>query len=286
MNLLHLHYFYTVAKEGGFLKASKVLRIQQPAISRMVQQLEDNLGFKLFEKVGRNVRLTNQGREVFERSQRIFGEVENLQMAIGEISGECKGPLMIGASEPIASHFIPSLLHAFLQKHPKVYPNVFSATASTLFEKLMSGKVEMGLFFHTPDLPENLEVASRLETRFHLVIRKDLKNDKKTLQSFIGSREIDDTSTSKFPTLDRLRKDHPQAKITISSNNLTAHKNMVLQGLGLSILPDFLIKEDLKSGALVEVYPKETFVFNMKVIKRRTAPLSLNAREFLASFKK
>ena len=51
MNLLHLHYFYHVAKEGGFTKASTSLRIQQPAISRMVKLLESDIGFSLFERV-------------------------------------------------------------------------------------------------------------------------------------------------------------------------------------------------------------------------------------------
>lgn len=67
MNLLHLEYFYTVAKEGGFLRASEKLRINQPAISRMVANLEDYFGFKLFEKVGRNVRLTSRGEKKSER---------------------------------------------------------------------------------------------------------------------------------------------------------------------------------------------------------------------------
>ena len=104
MNLLHLQYFYMVAKEQGFTKASKALRIQQPAISRMVKLLEADLGLNLFEKIGRNVQLTKSGHEVFEYCKKIFGTVEELKNSIGQISGECSGPLMIAASEPIASH--------------------------------------------------------------------------------------------------------------------------------------------------------------------------------------
>src|SRR5438445_1054645 len=103
MNLLHLQYFYVVAKENGFTKASKVLRIQQPAISRMVKMLEEDVGFKLFEKVGRNVQLTRHGLDVFEHCKKIFGTVDELKQSLGQISGECKGPLVMAASEPIAS---------------------------------------------------------------------------------------------------------------------------------------------------------------------------------------
>jgi DNA-binding transcriptional LysR family regulator len=280
MNLLHLQYFYVVAKENGFTNASKALRIQQPAISRMVKMLEEDMGLKLFEKIGRNVQLTPQGTEVFEHCRKIFGTVDDLKHSLGQISGECKGPLKISASEPISSQFIPSIMSKFIKKYPKVYPSIFSGPASMLFEEIISGDVELGIFFHIPDLPEKLEIFEKKEIRFHLVVRKELRKNKATLESFIGSREIDDTGTRRFPTLERLRKDYPEASIKISSNNLSAHREMVLLGLGVSILPDFLVAQDLKAGTLSDIYPKEDFKFQMKFIKRKTAVLSVSASEW------
>ncbi len=285
MNLLHLEYFYTVAKEQGFTKASKVLRIQQPAISRMVKQLEDNFGFPLFERVGRQVRLTSQGEEVFAKCRRIFEEVDGLKSSLGQISGVCTGPLMIGASESISSHIIPGVLEEVLREHPKVYPVIFSGPSSILFDRIISGELEFGLFFHIPDLPAKLTMDVVKRVRFHLVVRKDLKNRAAVLESFIGSREIDDTRTRRFPTLERLKKDYPQASIKISSNNLTAHREMVLKGLGVAILPDFLVAQDLKAGRMKDVYLKEVFEFNLKIVQRPTAVLSLNAQVFLSKLR-
>jgi DNA-binding transcriptional LysR family regulator len=279
MNLLHLQYFYVVAKEQGFTRASKVLRIQQPAISRMVKLLEDDLGFQLFEKVGRNVRLTKSGVEVFEYCRKIFGTVDELKQSLGQINKQTRGPLLIGASEPIASYFLPNILKRYLQKHPDVYPNIYSAPSSMLFESLIDAKIEFGLFFHVPELPYSLEVFKAKSIRHHLVIKKELRRKSEVIETFIGSREIDDTSTKRFPTLERIRKDYPKAKIKISSNNLTAHRQMVLQGLGISVLPDFLVKDDLKTGVLSDVYPQEVFEFQMKFIKRRTGILSFAAQE-------
>ena len=111
--------------------------------------------------------------------------------------------------------------------------------------------------------------------------RKDLNKKQEILESFIGSREIDDLNAKKFPTLERLRKDHPRAKIKISSNNLTAHREMVLRGLGVSVLPDFLVEKDLDAGTLSDIYPKEVFKFQMKLIKRRTSVLSISAQELV-----
>jgi DNA-binding transcriptional LysR family regulator len=281
MNLLHLEYFYTVAKEGGFLRASEKLRIQQPAISRMVGQLEDYFGFKLFERLGRNVRLTEKGQQVFESCKNIFGEVDELKMSLGKISGEAKGPLNIASAEAISSHLLPLILPKLLSERPKLHPNIFSGPASMLLKKIEDGDMELGLFFHVPELSEKVVIEKSIELPFHLVVRKDLKKDSKTLSSFIGSREIDDISTRRFPTVDRLREKYPDVKIRISSNNLTAHKEMVLQGLGVAILPEFLIHKELKNKELVEALPGEKFAFKLKVVRRKNAVLSLGASQLL-----
>lgn len=286
MNLLHLEYFYIVAREGGFTRAAELLRIQQPAISRMVKQLEEDFGFALFEKVGRNVQLTKQGLDVFEKAKHVFGAVDDLKTSLGQIKGICQGPLVIGAAEPIASHFIPSVMSGFMEAHPKVYPSVISGPASMLLGEILNGKIEIGMFFHLPDLPEKAEVFDRKMFRYHLVVKKSLRKKKEVIESFIGSREIDDVSTRRFPTIERIKKDYPGVKIRISSNNLTSHLQYVREGLGVAILPEFLVKEDLKAGVLADVFPGEKFEFEMKMIKRRTSVLSLNARTFLeACFK-
>jgi DNA-binding transcriptional LysR family regulator len=281
MNLLHLQYFYVVAKEGGFTKASKVLNIQQPAISRMVGQLEDSVGFKLFERTGRHVQLTSQGREVFARAKTIFGEVENLKGALSSFKGKPQGLLAFGAAEPIASHLVPQVLESLLKDSPELYPQIFSGPASMLFDRILSGELEFGLFFHIPHLPPRLALTPVKKLRFHLVIRKDLRKRKEVLESFIGSREIDDTGTRTFPTLEKLKKIYLEASIRISSNNLTAHRELVLRGLGVAVLPDFLVKDDLKSGRLADVLPNENLQFDLKLVQRETSVPSFNARAFL-----
>jgi DNA-binding transcriptional LysR family regulator len=272
-----------VAKEGGYLRASEKLRIQQPAISRMVAQLEDDFGFELFERIGRNVRLTEKGQEVFESCKKIFGEVDELKMSLGKISGEAKGPLLIASSEAISSHLLPSVLGDFLKARPKLYPNIFSGPASMLLKKIEEGEIELGFFFHTPELSEKVALERKLELPFRLVVRKDLKKDLNVLSSFIGSREIDDTGVRRFPTLDKLKAKYPSAKIKISSNNLTAHKEMVMQGLGISILPEFLVAQELKDKELVDALPGEDFRFTLKILRRKNAILSLGASQLVES---
>lgn len=279
-----LEYFYTVAKEGGYLRASEKLRIGQPAISRMVAQLEDYFGFKLFEKIGRNVRLTAKGQEVFENSKKIFSEVENLKTDIGKITGECKGPLLIAASEPIASHFLPAKIIKLLKSHPKIHPNIYSGPASMLLEKIENGEIEIGLFFHTPELSDKVVIEKIITIPFRLVVKKDFIKNQDTLTSLIGSREIDDIKTKRFPVLDKIKKIYPEAKIKISSNNLTAHKEFVLSGAGVAILPEFSIQREINSKLLIDVIPCEKFSYQMKILKRKNGILSLSALKLVELF--
>lgn len=282
MNLLHLEYFYSVARLGGFSRASEYHRVSQPAISRMVKQLEAQMGLVLFEKVGRNVKLTNEGEKVFEKCVRIFGEVEDLQVSLGQIKGECKGPLIFGTTEPIGSHYFPDKIAELMGKYPLIYPNIFSAPASVLLEKIERGDLEFGVFFYLPEQSPRLEVFHEVRISFKLVIKRGLHRNKKIISRFIGSREIDDTSNRSYPVLSRLKQDYPEAKITISTNNLTAHLHMVRLGLGISILPLFLVENDLKSKDLTTILSGEEFVFPIKFVKRKTSVLSRSAMELIS----
>lgn len=286
MNLLHLQYFYFVAKEGGFTRASQSLSIRQPAISRMVAQLEESFGFKLFERQGRNVILTQRGHQVFERARKIFQEVDDLQVALGHISGECSGDLKFAAAEPICSVLVPRALKDLCAKHPKIYPQVTSGPATFLADKIRGGALSFGLFFHIPDLKEGLAIAERIPLPFALVVRKVDRRNTKVLESFIGSREIDDTTTRSFPTLDVWRRLHPKAGIRISTNNVSAHKELVMEGQGIAVLPKFLIERELKNNTVVDLLPKSALSFDLNLVARETAILSLNATQFMRSLRK
>jgi DNA-binding transcriptional LysR family regulator len=281
MNLLHLQYFYTVAQEGGFTKASQALGIRQPAISRMVKQFEESLGFRLLERRNQGVHLTTRGRHVFTHAKKIFGEVQQLKNSLGDIKGECFGDLIFGASEPLASYLVPEVLRSYSAKYPKVYPQFLSGPASYLLRNIQKGKLEFGVFFHLPDLPTNLAIVEKISVPFHLVVSADAKAKKNILESFIGSREIDDTSTKKFPTLHKWKQIEPKASIRFSTNNLTAHKSMVAAGLGISVLPHFLVDHELKSKKFVDLLPAEKLKFDLKVVFRETATPSANAKMFL-----
>lgn len=268
VELGHLKYFYFTVIEGGVGRAAERLHVQQPVVSKMIKSLEDQWARPLFVKAGRGKSLTDFGQLVFRHCQTIFEEIEKLgQLELK--NAELAGDLNIAAAEPIAAGLLPNAIAQLRVSHPRLNPNVYTATASELLEMLSQGKLDVGYFFHMPPLPGNLELSETYPVTFRLVVRKELAKDVETLSRFIGSREIDDRGNQKFPTVEKLRRKYPKARIHISSNHLGLHRELVMRGQGVSILPEFLVAQDLKSKKLVDALPGEKFVYDLKVVRRR-----------------
>lgn len=281
MELNHLKYFYHVVREGGFTRAAERLHIAQPSISKIVKQLEEELGTVLLERRTRGIALTKSGQAVYQHCESIFSHVENLKAAVEEENTACRGPLTLAAAEGVSAWLLPPALHRFKQENPLTVPAVYSAPARQLFQMLEDGKMEFGLFFHIPDPPDSLKIEVLKRLPFELVISAEHARDAKVRESFIGSREIDDASTRRFPTLERIRKKYAAATIQISTNNLTAHKELVRLGAGSAILPRLMVQSELRDGTFKRLLPGEEFEFNLKLVTRRKGVLSRNARVFL-----
>lgn len=281
MNLLHLKYFFTVATEGGFSKASQVLKVNQSALSRMVKQFEEEMQMLLLERLPRGVKLTSSGAEVYSRAAEIFKQVDELEAGTGKLAQVCQGELRIGSTDVIAKCLLPSVAKSFLDKWPAVYPIFQCGASGDMLPHITSGRLEFGLFFHTPELPRSLAITQRWPIRYHLVCSKAHVKNTQVLERFIGSREVDDTFNRKFPTVLKWKKIIPSVKIAVSSNSLLLHLELVKQGLGISILPEFLIKNDLEKVRLVDLLPKNVSMFDLKLVQRKNVAVSLNGRMFL-----
>jgi DNA-binding transcriptional LysR family regulator len=281
MNLLHLQYFYVVAKEGGFSKASRELRVNQPSLSRMVKLLESQLNIVLLERHPRGVQLTARGEEIFRQAAEIFERVDQLKRNTGQLSQICQGELRLGATDAISKHLLVRPLRRMAKDWEAVYPIVQTGTAGELLSHVAGGRLEFGLFFHLPQLPRSLAVTQRWPLRFHLVAARKEARSSKIRQRFIGSREVDDDFNRHFPTLSKWKKVVPEAHLALSSNSLLLHRELVLAGLGISVLPSFLIDKDLKARRMVDLLPKEHLQFDLKLVHRKNVGLSLNATTFL-----
>lgn len=276
----HLKYFYFTVLEGGVAPAAKRLCVQQPVVSKMLKNLEDNLGQPLFWKKGRSKSLTDYGQLIYRHCQVIFHEVNKIQQ-VTQDPEKLTGVFNVGGAEPIVNHFLPDIFSQLIHEFPQMNLNVYTSTQKNLLEMISGGHLELGCFFYIPTIPGDLEIFQKIPMKFRLVIKKSEKNKKDIIQRFIGSREIDDTSAYHFPTVELMRKKYPETRITFSTNSISLHKKLVLKGQGVSIMPEFLVAKELSRGTLVDVLPKEKFQWDLLLVKRKADGLSLVGERFL-----
>jgi DNA-binding transcriptional LysR family regulator len=281
MNLNHLNYFYHVVCEGGFTKASLRLRIGQPAISRVIQELEGSLGVTLLERQKRSVSLTEDGRIIFDYCKKIFQEVDNLKSNAESLRQEPQGPLSFCTRDDIAAYLLPDVLQKLKQKFPLLWPMIQIGPFTQMIDRLKRNELEFGIFFYIPEIAEDIEIKRITEISHALVIATQYKKDRNVLTSFIGSRELDDRKTKHFPTLTALKKIYPEASIRLSCNSLASQKEFVRRGLGVAVLPRFVVEEELKSKEFSEVLPNADLNFPLHLVTKKGKVLSRGAKALL-----
>lgn len=279
-NLLHLRYFYTVAKEGSFTRAAEKLRIAQPALSRMIKELEESFEKELLVRTKKQITLTDHGRVAWKYAQGIFDQVNELEKFFSKEDITNLPPLRIGTSDVLASQIFPKVITEFA-KDESIYPMVQIGTSTEIFDLIEKRSLDFALLFHTPTTRSGLTIRPFCEVRFHLVIGKKFLKNNETRTSFIGSREVDEVTNKKFPTLALWKGIEPKTKIKISTNSILAHLSMVKEGLGVAVLPSFLIEKELAQGQVIDLLPKERLEFKLNLITHRDYPPHLNGEKFL-----
>ena len=120
MDNQNLKAFITVAELGSFSEAADRLYLTQSAISKRIAQLEQQIGKKLFDRIARQVSLTEAGSELLPRAQRILQEYDSALQAINDLSGEASGTLRLAISHHLGLHRLPPVLKQFAQQYPNV----------------------------------------------------------------------------------------------------------------------------------------------------------------------
>ena len=146
-----MQYFLAAAQEQNITRASQMLHITQPTLSRQLMQLEDELGVKLFERGNHSVTLTTDGFLLKRRAQEILSLVEKTKKELSA-EEEVVGDLEIGSGEFMSFSFLAEILAAFEKKYPKVCPKLQSGNADTVKEQLENGSLDIGMLSYPVDI--------------------------------------------------------------------------------------------------------------------------------------
>lgn len=145
MDTQSLTAFMAVAESGSFSAAAERLFLTQPAVSKRIAQLEQQLGTRLFDRVGRRIRLTEAGQALLPRARQVLLDLEDMGRAISNLTGNVSGTLRIGTSHHIGLHRLPPVLRRFSREYPDVKLDIHFIDSEEAWEAVLHGDLEMGV---------------------------------------------------------------------------------------------------------------------------------------------
>src|SRR6202167_5179157 len=139
MELHQLRYFCAIADTGSFSRAAQQTHVSQPSLSQQIGKLEDELGTRLFDRLGRSVRLTELGKTFLPRARAVLHDLESARSDIVEKKTSITGPISIGVIPTIAPYFLPPHLATFSRKYPEARVTISEEITPFLLERLRAG---------------------------------------------------------------------------------------------------------------------------------------------------
>jgi len=260
MELQQMKTFLEVGRRGSFSAAARALHRTQPAVSAQIRGLERELGQKLFLRGRRGVETTEVGRRLGLRVQEWLRDMEGTLADVRSWGTLDRGRLRFGTTDVPAIHWLPSRLRSFLRKHPGVLVTINVEGSRTLVEQTLRGDVELALVT-LPAGHGDLEVRSLLSeplvvvapARHPLAGRRSIGLDALALEAMILHKP-DSVTRRGIEGVFRSRGLLP--RIAMEMANPEAIKRLVRAGLGISVLPESMAREDIRRGLVARLRVK------------------------------
>lgn len=171
MELRHLKYFVMIAKTLNFSEASKRLYITQGTLSQQIQQLEGEIGAKLFDRTKHSVVLTEAGEELLPLAMKTIEDSEICSHRMRDLKNNLTGTLRIGTTQSFSA-LLTETVKKFIKEHPDVKLKIQSETASDLIEMLLNKELDLALAFKPAMAYEELESVPLFKNSLSVVVRK------------------------------------------------------------------------------------------------------------------
>jgi len=280
MNIDDLQAFLSVAKHASFSKAAEDLHLTQPAISKRIAALENQLNSRLFDRISRQVSLTEAGHELRGHAQRIISEVDDTRRAISNLSGETRGALTMATSHHISLHRLPPVLQAFTRSYARVQLDLSFMDSELACRAVEQGELELAVVTLPPSGSTALTSIKVWTDTLILAIspehplRQQAKITPKTLAQHPAILPGPGTYTREL--IDKTLA-VGQLETRMETHYLETIKMLVTVGLGWSLLPENMVEEELRpnTGSQISVERQLGIVHH----PRRT--LSNAARAFI-----
>jgi len=250
MDINTLQAFTQVAEHGSFSEAAERLYLTQPAVSKRIAQLEEQLGVKLFDRIGRNISLTEAGRTLLPRARRLLNDATDIKRIVADLNNaEIAGRLTMATSHHIGLHRLPAPLKIFTQNYPKVELDIRFMDSEAACRAVEIGDMEIAIVTLPPKPMPQLKMETIWDDPLAFIVAKDhLLGNQQTinLKTLLEHPAVlPSTGTYTRAILEKaVREAGLSLHIGMSTNYLETLSMLVTAGLGWSLLPSTLISKE------------------------------------------
>lgn len=249
MEFHQLRYVCAIAESGSFSRAAEHCHVAQPSLSQQVSKLEDELGTRLFDRLGRRVRLTDAGKIFLPRARAILQEMEAARSEVDYGRKDTKGSVTVGVIPTIAPYFMPSRVARFTRKFPEASLRIIEETTPILVEGIRNLSLDLAIMSlplkhrEFEIIPLHKEPLYAVLPRDHaLAKRKEISLGDLRTESFVLLR---DSHCFRDIAISACKRARLNPQVAFESGQFSSLLGMVSAGVGISIVPEMALDSAL-----------------------------------------
>jgi DNA-binding transcriptional LysR family regulator len=284
VELTQLKYYVTIAETLSFTKAAEVLHVSQPALSYQIRRLELELGTRLFDRGGRKIALTPDGRIFLPLAQNVLLKADEAARVFKEHLGVETGEVRMGCNPSVATYRGPSLIASFRELFPRVRVHLVEGDELELQQAVLEGTIDFAVLT-APGSPQTLDITPLAAEDMLLVVSLQHQHARRETVSLAElSQEEFVLPTGSFnmtsQTIDACRRVGFEPKVVYQSGSLELIKGFVRQGLGVSVLPRMAV-EGLRGEDLAVIRLEEGLTRELNLIRGKDRAATAAARALM-----
>ena len=289
MGIDEIRTFVTIAQLGGFTRAADRLHRSQPAISRRIGLIEEELGAPLFERVRGRIALTGAGRAFLPFAEAVLSAVEDGREAVRATIDGNAGAVSLALVGTLADSNIVDVLRQFARRSKSVELDLRTATSQEVSDLVRRGEVTLGLRYH-PDEREDLESRVVGVEPMRVICSTDhpLVGKRVLKRHLVQEKWVGFPATRGRESFGRMLErllapiGTEDTKVTLI-DSLTAQKRLVEAGFGIALVPESSVRDELKLGTLERLdVPAMRTSIPVALVYRRNGYLNPAARALIA----
>jgi|SRR5882724_612179 len=285
MHIETLKIFCDVVETGSFSKAASRNFVTQSAVSQQIRMLESKYDKKLLERTRQHVKLTPAGELFYKNATTIVQHYQTLERQMSESSGIVSGTVRVATIYSVGLHLLPPPVKAFITQYPQAKIDLAYRRTDEVYAGCLAGNTDLGIVAY-PHKHNQIEIVPFAQQRLVMICHPDhplaglkkipierLKN-----VDFIGFER--DIPTRK--AIDKILKGvQIQVNYVMEFDNIETIKRSVEAGIGISIVPESTVQQELRTGSLIARPFTKTFWRPVAIIYRKQHQLGLAAQKFI-----